>query len=93
MEHKSVNNDISIMDFLSMHYWGTDLNDNDDNRDMQLPFKNIAHNVLTVVFLPQNLTATLTAVYIQPLVNRVTAYKNNLYSCLYYSSLIKPPAL
>jgi hypothetical protein len=40
-EHKALNQQISFIDFLSMHYWGDDLNDNDDEKDMQLPFKKI----------------------------------------------------
>lgn len=38
-EHKALNESISFIDFLSMHYWGDDLDDNDDEKDMQLPFK------------------------------------------------------
>ncbi len=40
-EHKSLNSDIDFMDFLAMHYWGEDLDDDDDEKDMQLPFKKI----------------------------------------------------
>jgi hypothetical protein len=39
-EHQSRNSQISFVDFLEMHYWGKDINDNDDDRDNQLPFKN-----------------------------------------------------
>jgi hypothetical protein len=38
-EHKAINENISFVDFLSMHYWGDDLDDDDDEKDMQLPFK------------------------------------------------------
>jgi hypothetical protein len=41
LEHKSLDQNVSFVDFLSMHYWGEDLNDNDDEKDMQLPFKKI----------------------------------------------------
>ncbi|WP_157278683.1 hypothetical protein [Olivibacter sitiensis] len=40
-EHKSKDDRIGFVDFLSMHYWGDDLDDDDDDRDMQLPFKKI----------------------------------------------------
>jgi hypothetical protein len=40
-EHKSLNRDIDFIDFLAMHYWGEDLDDDDDEKDMQLPFKKI----------------------------------------------------
>ncbi len=39
LEHKDRDNSIRVMDFLSMHYWGHDINDDDDERDRQLPFK------------------------------------------------------
>lgn len=35
-----------------MHYWGQDLNDQDDEKDMQLPFKKIDHPAPAFVFLP-----------------------------------------
>jgi len=40
-EHQQRNANVSFTDFLSMHYFGQDLDDNDDNRDMQLPFKKL----------------------------------------------------
>lgn len=39
-EHQRLDERITFIDFLAMHYWGTDMNDNDDARDNQLPFKN-----------------------------------------------------
>ena len=38
-EHQERGPDITVIEFLSMHYWGQDINDNDQERDMQLPFK------------------------------------------------------
>lgn len=38
-EHRQRDQSVSLLDFLSMHYWGRDLNDNDQERDNQLPFK------------------------------------------------------
>ena len=40
-EHQARNKSISLFDFISMHYMGNDLDDNDQDRDMQLPFKKI----------------------------------------------------
>jgi len=39
LEHEHRDHDIGFIQFLSMHYWGEDANDNDHDRDMQLPFK------------------------------------------------------
>lgn len=49
-EHKALNQNISFFDFLAMHYWGEDMNDNDDEKDMQLPFKKF--EIQQVHFLP-----------------------------------------
>ncbi len=50
-EHQQKRN-LSFIDFLEMHYWGEDENDNDADRDMQLPFKNISGHSLQLVFVP-----------------------------------------
>ncbi|KYP13585.1 MAG: hypothetical protein A1D16_02355 [Flavihumibacter sp. CACIAM 22H1] len=38
-EHKALNKDITLLDFLKEHYLGHTVIDNDYQRDMQLPFK------------------------------------------------------
>ncbi|MCE6989629.1 hypothetical protein [Dyadobacter sp. CY323] len=52
IEHKALNQEISFMDFLSMHYWGDDLDDNDDEKDMQLPFKKFEIQHTSFLFIP-----------------------------------------
>jgi hypothetical protein len=53
MEHQQLDRSISILDFLSMHYWGQDINDNDQDRDLQLPFKTSDQNTnAQVVVIP-----------------------------------------
>lgn len=53
MEHCSLDNSIDIFDFLSMHYLGHDLNDDDQDRDMELPFKKIdGHTSFQIVLDP-----------------------------------------
>ncbi|WP_348620418.1 hypothetical protein [Pedobacter lusitanus] len=42
-QHHRLNSQIGIIEFLSMHYFGEDLNDNDDEDDMKLPFKKISN--------------------------------------------------
>ncbi|PTS97736.1 hypothetical protein DBR11_16635, partial [Pedobacter sp. HMWF019] len=39
--HKQRDAGISVMHFLSLHYWGEDLNDDDQEQDMKLPFKKV----------------------------------------------------
>lgn len=35
-----------------MHYWGNDLNDDDDEKDMQLPFKTVAKYPFLQIAVP-----------------------------------------
>lgn len=49
MEHKQNDRDLQLHHFLSMHYFGDDNNDQDDERDMELPFKKV-EEVGTILF-------------------------------------------
>lgn len=52
-EHRSADNSIDLFDFLAMHYIGDDQNNNDQDRDMQLPFKKVdVDNSFQIVFEP-----------------------------------------
>ena len=42
-EHKANSSHLSFVDFLMMHYTGHDHNDQDQEKDMQLPFKDMHH--------------------------------------------------
>jgi hypothetical protein len=55
-EHQQRGPDITVIEFLSMHYWGQDINDNDHERDMQLPFKkfDISQSVTALFFQPSS---------------------------------------
>ncbi len=51
-EHQQRDSKLKFLDFLSMHYWGDDLNDDDNSRDMELPFKKFEVTHVPVQFLP-----------------------------------------
>lgn len=51
-EHQQRDSKLKFLEFLSMHYWGDDMNDDDDTRDMELPFKKLEVNQMPVHFLP-----------------------------------------
>ena len=40
-EHQVADNTIGLFDFIYMHYIGDDMNSNDQDKDMELPFKKI----------------------------------------------------
>lgn len=53
-EHKQANHNISLTQFLLMHYAkkGHELKDKDDSRDMQLPYKVVNAHTLVVECIP-----------------------------------------
>lgn len=50
IEHQKRNPNLGFMEFMSMHYWGTDIKDNDQQKDMKLPFKKILHYSHHILF-------------------------------------------
>lgn len=53
LEHHHTRSDLSVSQFLTMHYGGDDGDDSDNDRDMQLPFKKIDFTNFQVLFSPQ----------------------------------------
>lgn len=54
-EHSELDPSVDFVDFLSMHYWGQDVNDNDQDRDMQLPFKKLTTHSSIQLYCQQKL--------------------------------------
>lgn len=52
LEHQQRNHQLGVTDFLCMHYWGTDEDDDDEERDRQLPFKNVDIHSFHYSFVP-----------------------------------------
>ena len=90
MEHRERDSSIEMLKFLSMHYWGQDIDDNDQDRDMQLPFKNVDQNAATqVVLLPQNAETI-----IRPIITKNTnqpIFSDPDLSDPAFSALFRPP--
>lgn len=89
-EHKQLM-DLSFIDFLSMHYWGEDLKDNDGDRDMQLPFKTISSTSFHFVFILDD--KDLLPVLFNPELpqSKIPTYRSDLFSDPNLLSLFRPP--
>lgn len=89
-EHKQLDQKINLFDFLSMHYWGEDMNDQDNDRDMQLPFKKINAHSQQVLFMPP-----VRMVCSKPLVQftprNVSVYKSQYHPDPSLPSPFRPP--
>lgn len=53
-EHRQRDASVTVIEFLAMHYWGKDINDNDDSRDRQLPFKDQTVIHFSSYYIPFN---------------------------------------
>ena len=90
MEHRERDSSIHMLEFLSMHYWGHDINDNDQDRDMQLPFKSADQNTATQIVLMPQLNITIS----RPLVVSNTdqpIFSDPEHADPAVSSLFRPP--
>lgn len=83
LEHHQQDERIGFLDFLSMHYWGKDLNDNDQDRDNQLPFKSVG-----------NLAAFQPAIPVtRPLLAKHEPYEARVHQPLFQENNLPDPAL
>ncbi|MCD0476318.1 hypothetical protein LPB87_18155 [Flavobacterium sp. EDS] len=89
-EHKEINK-VSFIDFLAMHYWGDDLDDDDGDRDMQLPFKNISGYSLHLVFIPTDKQAIYIPFTINLTETNSIPYTCNLHANPALFSVFRPP--
>ncbi|WP_290967230.1 hypothetical protein [Flavobacterium sp.] len=90
MEHQQRSNGLAFTDFIAMHYLGQDINDNDDERDMQLPFKKVDPHSQHLVFIPSRIYTS--SLHIIPSDSAfINNYKRNLHINPYLGSLFRPP--
>jgi hypothetical protein len=90
-EHQQRGPDITVIEFLSMHYWGQDINDNDHERDMQLPFKKFDFSQSgTTLFLNQSSQFTFNDF---PSEQQYTVTNSEDHVSQHLGSLFKPPRL
>lgn len=90
VEHQQRDSRVSLLDFLSMHYWGEDIDDDDTDKDIALPFKTIEQNITIGFYLPQQKVFTLIPVAR----SQRTHYPICKFSGLvapYLSALFRPP--
>ena len=90
VEHQDQNSNLAFTDYLAMHYWGKDINDKDDARDKELPFKNIDHHASYFVFIP-NRIYTSNLCIIPEASQIVINYSNTLRHSPHLGALLRPP--
>ncbi|MBL7891120.1 MAG: hypothetical protein JNL63_00710 [Bacteroidia bacterium] len=91
-EHKGKDNDISLWQFLAMHYTQSDDHDGDREKDMKLPFKSHEScvNAGTLAFIPSGFENPSTKLIDIP--NKAwSIYIEQFLSAAYLSSIWQPP--
>lgn len=91
-EHKETNKNLDVLDFLAMHYLGDDLNDNDHDKDMQLPFKGMDNHTLNLIMTPFTEAADIIFFSLQNDRQKVNT-KKHLHSISLYTTLLRPPSM
>jgi hypothetical protein len=92
LEHKTLNEEISFAEFLGMHYGGDDLDDNDDDKDMQLPFKKIEIQPASFLFIPGGSTPAFCFNNVSwPVKSHYGPEKPQVYCNASLGSLFRPP--
>jgi hypothetical protein len=91
-EHKNINTKLTLFQFIDMHYLGNDLNDDDNDKDMKLPFKDchcaafqapavVMSNAVSFSFPPKPVFAD----------NRLFLYDHTSLPSSYLSDIWQPP--
>lgn len=89
-EHQEISN-MGFVDYLVMHYWDVNHKDNDGDRDMQLPFKDVSGSSFHLVFIPTDKPQISIVSIINLPQSRIISYKSNLYTNPDLFSLFRPP--
>ncbi|HLO79615.1 MAG TPA: hypothetical protein VK166_01580 [Chitinophagaceae bacterium] len=93
LEHHKLNNHIGFLDFLSMHYWGEDLNDKDQDRDMQLPFKSSSQHCCQQITSVPVSVVSIDHHYFHPSKPLQPILEDSFYLNTSTSSLFRPPRI
>ncbi|MBO9564454.1 MAG: hypothetical protein J7621_16840 [Niastella sp.] len=92
MEHHRLDERVGFVRFLAMHYGGNDMNDNDDDRDMQLPYKRVNLQSIDHPLIP----AIKPAIAQHPEFTHIVAqpvFNNDVFPQPAPGSLFRPPRL
>jgi len=92
IQHHQLNTNLSFVDFLEMHYFGHDLNDNDDEEDMKLPFKKVDGHHLISVAVPTEKFILNKAKCFDLFSGKTVDYHHPV-CCPKFGSLFRPPIL
>ncbi|WP_051666286.1 hypothetical protein [Pedobacter sp. R20-19] len=92
LQHHEIDSKITFLTFLEMHYLGNDLNDNDEDEDMKLPFKKIDGHHSISIAVPSEVIVLLNFIP-TPISDSIQSEYTFLHSNPSPGSLFRPPML
>ncbi len=90
IDHWHRNNALSVPDFLSMHYFNQDIDDNDDIQDNQLPLKSVDFTSAPQFATPLS-TICITLRELKIIANKEVLNKEEALSSRLIPGLFRPP--
>lgn len=91
VDHWERDHNVGLVDFLDMHYFGHDINDHDDKKDKDLPFKSFSFNSIQVFTVPDNELNIVIHRDFFPMVDKAIIAGNQFVPGQTISSLFRPP--
>jgi hypothetical protein len=91
MDHWQRDNTIGLGAFLDMHYFGHDINDHDEKKDKELPFKSFTINSIQVFTVPETDINFVIHPCFSPSVKEPFTATNQFVPNGVMSSLFRPP--
>jgi hypothetical protein len=91
-EHKEQNNQLTFLEFLTIHYSGETNKDADYEKDMQLPFK--SHDGCVTTFIAAYIAPSLSSFVLKEFSEKITSFpsfEDCFLSSNYLSNIWQPP--
>ncbi len=93
VDHWERDHKVGLVDFLDMHYFGHDINDHDDKKDKELPFKSFSFNSIQVFTFPENELNVVVHRNFISFINKPILAGEQFVPTQVMSSLFRPPRI
>ena len=91
IDHWERDHNVGLVDFLDMHYFGHDINDHDDKKDRELPFKSFSFNNIQVFTVPESELNIVIHRNFIPAIDKPIIASDQFVPTQVMSSLFRPP--
>lgn len=90
-EHKAKNGNISVIEFLNIHYGHANVNDQDHDEDMKLPFKSCSNDFSSIQMITHHVEYFVPRRYIEFYTSKTYVSTESFLIPSYLSAIWQPP--